>query len=91
MVITDGKLSDRDRDRAPADAPSRQVTALGDVAVSVLLGLVSSADASATASGSLPSPADVNALADAADLLLSTAGLVPVNEMLQVYSLPDSG
>ncbi|WP_433006188.1 hypothetical protein [Kribbella sp. CA-294648] len=133
VVVTDGKLSDH----APDDAPSRQATALGDVAISVLLGLISTADASATPSGPLPSPAEVNTLANAlgeapwvsavldldghprpfwiyrvgehvagcadvgamavgfygkrADLLISTAGLVPVNKMLQGYALPEHG
>lgn len=61
VVITDGKLSDP----ASGDASSRQTLALGDVARSALLGLISTADTSATAPGSIPSLADANALVDA--------------------------
>lgn len=133
VVITDGKLIDR----AHPDASSRQAIALGDVARAALLGLISTADKSATVPGSIPSLVDANALVDAlgelpwqstvldvdgharpfwiyrageyvaacadvgpvavgfygkqADLLISTAALVPVNETLQAYSLPEIG
>jgi hypothetical protein len=130
VVITDGKLI------APAytDAPSRQETALGDVAREALLGLASTADISEVEPDSIPSLAEINSLAEAigeppwqstnldvdgratpfwiyragehvaacadigavaiglfgkqADQLVAAVPLVPVNETLRAYSLP---
>jgi hypothetical protein len=133
VVITDGKLI------APAytDAPSRQQTALGDVARAALLGLASTADTSQSEPDRVPSLAEINLLAEAigeppwqstnlnvdgratpfwiyrvgehvaacadvgavaigiygkqADDLLVATSLVPVNETLRAYSLPQIG